>query len=412
MARPLSDEALFARLVSMDTTSFRSNREMYGFLAEYLDRPGVRITENPSPDGSKANLVVEMGPQLDGADGLGEDGRCPGLTLSGHMDVVPAGEGWTSEPFELTDRGDRWVARGSADMKGFVALAANAFARREPASLTAPLALVFTYDEELGCLGAGHFAETWPRDHLLPRATVIGEPTSLRAMRMHKGHFKVRLTFHGLSAHSGYPHLGANAVEPAGHVIAALSELRAELSRERPPGSDFFPDTPYVAFNLASVHGGSAINVVPDRCVVELGFRLLPGMEAEPVLARVREAARRGMERLRALPTYGEVRCEIEELGGSPPMHLREEAPVYRTVCGRTGQTETHSACYGTDGGWFSTRGMDCVIFGPGSIEVAHKPDEFIPKDEFYQGREHVEGLIDTFCTDIPGGRGEEAGGG
>jgi len=374
---------------------------MAAFLAEYLARPGVRITENPSPDGSKVNLVVEAGPPVDPEDRHGP-GR-GGLTLSAHMDVVPAGEGWSADPFTLTDRGDRWLGRGTADMKGFLTLATQAFARHDPAALRAPLALVFTYDEELGCLGAGHLAATWPREHLLPRNTLIGEPTSLLAVRMHKGHFKVRVTVQGVNAHSGYPHLGVNAIEPAGRIIAALSDLRAELVTERPPMAEHFPQTPYVALNVARVEGGTAINVVPDRCLIELGFRLLPGMDAAPIIRRVRGAIERGFAGQGEGRSESGARYQIEEMGGAPPMLLPEEAPIYRAICRRTGQTETVSASYGTDGGWLAHLGLDCVIFGPGTIEVAHKPDEYLPKAEFVAGARHVEALIEEFCL---GGEG------
>ncbi len=385
MAALLPDPDLFARLVSFDTTSRLSNLPVVDFLCDYLDRPGVRITRNPSEDGSKTNLVVELGPET-------TEERW-GLVLSAHMDVVPAGEGWESDPFTLTDGGDRWLGRGTADMKGFLALAVNAAARNvegsEATALAAPLVLVLTYDEELGCLGARRLVDTWPAEHLLPRNAVIGEPTSLQAVRLHKGHLKMRVTVHGKSAHSGYPHLGVNAIEPAAEVVAALSALRRELESERPRHGEHFTETPFVALNVARIEGGTAINVVPDRCTVDLGLRPLPEMDSEALAARVRAA-------VAGVAPAG--RYEVALFNDTPPMLLAEDAPVYRAVCELTGQHETVAASYGTDAGWLSRLGLDCVIFGPGTIEVAHKPDEWMPKTEFFAAREAVDSLVDRFC--------------
>ena len=155
-----------------------------------------------------------------------------------------------SDPFTLADEGDRWVGRGACDMKGFLAVAANLAATVDPERLRAPLALVFTYDEEVGTLGARRLLESYGPGPSLPRAAVIGEPTSLRVARAHKGHLKLRITLTGKSAHSGYPHLGVNAIEPAGRIIGALAALRAELEREEPLHRELFP----VPLTLNKIH--------------------------------------------------------------------------------------------------------------------------------------------------------------
>jgi acetylornithine deacetylase len=379
----LSDAGLLGRLIAFDTTSHNSNLPLVDFLCDYLDRPGVRIGRNPSADGSKANVVVRIGPEPEG------DRR--GLVLSGHMDVVPAGEeGWRSDPFTLADEGDRWVARGACDMKGFLALAANLAAEARPERLRAPLVLLFTYDEEVGTLGAKRFTETWGQADALPRSAIIGEPTSLRVARAHKGHFKMRITFHGTPAHSGYPHLGVNAIEPAGRVIVALERLRRELEAEAAPNRELFPEVPFVPLNVGTVHGGSAINVVPDRCAVELGVRPLPGIDSEElverVVRRVREAAA--------------LEPEIELLSDSPPMLLDEAAPLHRHLCALTGQSAGASVSFATDAGWLQRLGMDCAIFGPGSIEVAHKPNEYVPKSDLAVARGYLERTLQRFCED------------
>lgn len=371
----MTDEALLARLVAFDSTSHRSNLDLADFIAGYVNRPGVRLARNPSADGHKVNLVVTAGP---------EPGDRSGLMLSGHMDVVPAGEqGWRSDPFTLTRAGDTYVARGACDMKGFVALALNRFAAVDPRRLRRPLALVLSYDEEAGTLGARRLAETWERPELLPRSAVIGEPTSLGVARMHKGHLKVRVMLAGVPAHSAYPHLGRNAIEPAGPILLALADLRRELEAERPPYGEYFGAIPFPSLNLGTITGGTAINVVPERCAIELGLRLLPGMSSAEVVERVRQAVERAA-----------VEAVVEEIGDSPPMILDECAPIHRTLCEHLGQAGTRAVSFTTDASWLQRMGVECVICGPGSIEVAHKPNESLPVAEFARAGELLDSLV------------------
>jgi acetylornithine deacetylase len=380
----LSDSQLLARLVGFDTTSRNSNIPLADFICEYLDRPGVRILRQTSPRGDKANLVITMGPERGDGDGRG------GLVLSGHMDVVPAEEdGWESDPFTLTERDQRYVGRGSCDMKGFLALAINAAAALRPERLTEPLVLLLTYDEEVGLLGAKHFAETWPEPAKLPRSTIIGEPTSLKVIRMHKGYLHARIGLTGKAAHSGYPHLGRSAIEPAGRVIVALSELRDRMEQERPPHSEHFPEVPYVALNVAQVSGGVAVNVVPDQCVLEVGARLLPEMETANIVQRMQDAV---------ADALGDTPYTLEVINASPPMLLDEEAGIYRMLCAEVAQRESLSASYATDAGWLQTIGLDCAIFGPGSIGVAHKPNESMPISDFVRAAELLDKAISHFC--------------
>jgi acetylornithine deacetylase len=378
----LGDAALLERLVAFDTTSRLSNLPLLDFVADYLDRPGIAVRRLASPDANKANLVVRAGPETEGGGGL---------TLSGHMDVVPAEEpDWRSDPFRLSRSGDTWVGRGAADMKGFLALAINRVAAADPARLRRPLALLLTYDEEIGTVGARHFAHSADASAALPLDVVIGEPTSLRAVRLHKGMLRVRLVFHGRAAHSGYPHLGRNAIEPAARAIAALAALRATMERERPAHGDYFPQVPYAALNVGIVQGGSAANVIPDRCSVELGIRLLPGMKAEEMTERIRETV------AAALP---DERFDVTTMGESPAMILDEGAPLHRELTGLLGQSTTESVAFATDAGWLQRAGYRCIIFGPGNIEHAHRANEFVPIAELERAGTVLDELIRLRCV-------------
>jgi acetylornithine deacetylase len=306
------------------------------------------------------------------------------------MDVVPAEEKeWESDPFTLVDRGDRWVGRGACDMKGFLALAANLALAASGRRLAHPLALLFTYDEEVGTLGARRLVDSCPEARALPASVVIGEPTGLRVVRAHKGHMTMRITLHGRSAHSGYPHLGSNAIEPAAEVIAALARLRRELAAEAAPHAELFPEVPFVPLNVGRVQGGAAINVVPDRCIVELGLRALPGVDSRRLAERVEQAARAA-----AAPFVPEV----EVLADSPPLLVPEEAPLLRRLCSLVGQRETATVSFATDAGWLQSLGMDCVLFGPGSIDAAHRPNEHVPKADLAAARAVLERAIEGCC--------------
>lgn len=372
---------LYGRLVALETTSAGSNLAAVAALEAALDLPGATLRRIPSPDGGKANLFVRVGPEVDPRTRAG-------LLLCGHTDCVPAREPeWTVDPFALTDRGDRWLGRGTADMKGFVALAATLAATVEPTRLRAPLCLLFTYDEEVGMLGAREVVRQWPAGDSLPRACVIGEPTSLAVVRLHKGHLKLRVTLPGRAAHSGTPHHGDNAIEKAAPVVAALAALRRELETEGPQMADVFPEAPFVPLNVATIAGGVAINVVPDRCVVELGFRPLPGSDVDALRARVEAAVRA------AAPD-----AAIDLAGYSEPLSTAEAAPIHRRLCELVGQRASRGAPFATDGGPLAALELDTVVWGPGSIEVAHRADEWMPKAELHRCAELLPRLVDAFC--------------
>lgn len=383
MTTTLGDADLLRRLVAFDSTSRNSNLPIADFICEYVDRPGVRIQRNPSPDRAKTNLVIAAGPADESRLGLG---------FSGHMDVVPAlEEEWHSDPFTLTRVGDRYVGRGTADMKGFLAVAINRLLANADTRLRHPLVLVLTYDEELGTLGAKHFVETWSEPEALPQAMVIGEPSSLTVVRMHKGYLKLAVDFVGLAAHSGYPHLGRNAIEPAARAIVALSELRGALEDERPEHSGHFPDVPFAALNIGRVSGGVAINVIPDHCRIEFGIRLLPGMASAEMIGRVQRTLEQALET---------TEFSVTLLGDSPPMMSSEDTPIHRLLCRETGQKQSCSVSFATDGGWFQRLDLDCVICGPGSIAVAHKPNESVPISELQRSADLLQRVIHRWCVE------------
>lgn len=377
----MTDLELLAHLIAFPTVSGTDTAPVADFLADRVAGPGVRLYRDGPRGGGRVNLIAVKGPRAAG-DGAG-------LVLSGHMDVVPATEAsWRTPPFQLTERDGRLLGRGTTDMKGFLAVAANVFAATDAGALGAPLALVYTYDEEAGTLGArGLVARGFPE--AMPRAVLVGEPTRMQAVRAHKGHVKLRLTVHGQSAHSGYPRLGNSAVEPAARAVVALADLRRRLVTETASSSELFPEVPYPALNVGLIAGGSAVNVIPAECTVEVGLRTLPGMDVRRLVERVGAAVAEAV---------GDVPYELEDRGESPALLTPAGAAVYRSAVELLGQTQEVAVAYATDAGWLRQAGMECIVCGPGDIARAHRPNEYVLPEELASGREFIEALVARMC--------------
>jgi acetylornithine deacetylase len=387
----LSDRDLLARLIAFESISSRSNAGIADFLAGYLGDAGCRVERMCYERAGleRVNLMVSCGPD---PHGVAQSGA--GLTLSGHLDVVPADEpDWSSPPFELHEREQRFFGRGTADMKAWVAQAVNLVASLAKEKLVRRLVLLLTADEEIGCVGMQRFVQAWREAgrRALPNQAIIGEPTGLRVVRMHKGHMKARVTARGQPAHSGYPHLGINAIELAGHALEKLSWLAAEMRGERSAASEYFPECPFPVLNVGRIDGGSAVNIVPGRCEIEFGLRLLPGQESLEMIARV-EAE------LAKLPGPIRERLTLEIVNDNPPMQCPAEAPICEALHALLDSRETFGVSFASDAGWLSTLGVQCVLFGPGSIEDAHRANESIDMAEWTRGGELLNAIVRRMC--------------
>ncbi len=374
-------EDLLARLVRIDTTSRNSNLEAIDVLVQALDIPAVTCRVLRTSEG-KANLVAVAGPP--------SEDRSRGLVLCGHSDTVPAEEpDWESDPFTLTSYGDRWVGRGTADMKGFLALACERLLAWSERDLKAPLALVVTHDEEVGSLGAEALVTSGAVEEL-PRSMIIGEPTELEIHRLHKGHLRLALTVRGRAGHSAYPGRGVNAVVEAAKVVAALASLAIELRSEVTQDAGLFGEVPYTVLHPATIHGGDAINVIAESCRIEIGIRVLPGADPEQLVERIRSVATAATD----------CPLELERGPFSPPMATSEGAAVITALQRASRKDRTSGVHFSSDGGFFSQAGFDCVLYGPGSINVAHRANEFLPRGDVDVAREVLDQVIVDLCGD------------
>jgi acetylornithine deacetylase len=358
-------KALLAELVAFPTVSADSNLAMIAHLAGRLESSGARVDVHLDPAGQKANLFATIGPDTDG-----------GIVLSGHTDVVPVtDQEWTTDPFEMVERDGRLYGRGTCDMKGFIAAAVIMAPRLTEAVRDRPLHFAFTHDEEIGCIGARALADTLRDKGLRPSVAIIGEPTSMRIVEGHKGCYEYSTHFTGLEGHGSAPDQGVNAVEYAVRYVARLLELKEALKARAPARSRF--DPPWTTINTGALNGGHAHNIIPGRARVDWEMRPMQAGDAEFVKSDLAcYCADTLIPAMRAVSPDADIVTEtIGEVDGLIPADENEAKAILMEL---TGATEAALVPFGTEAGIFQSLGMSAVICGPGSIEQAHKPDEFV----------------------------------
>ncbi|WP_159586372.1 acetylornithine deacetylase [Chelativorans xinjiangense] len=360
---------ILADLVAFPTVSADSNLALIAYAAEILSDAGARISMHHDETGAKANLFATLGPEGDG-----------GIVLSGHTDVVPVdGQEWTGDPFTLREVDGRLYGRGTCDMKGFIAccLAMVPVFAQKP--LKRPLHFAFTYDEEVGCFGARALMEELKRAAIRPAAAIIGEPTSMRIIEGHKGCYEYTTEFRGLEGHGSDPDRGVNAVEYAVRYVSRLMALAEELKARAPAESRFHP--PWTTLQVGLMQGGAARNVIPGHCKVEWEMRPVQegdaGFVKDDIKAYIDQVLRPAMKIVSEEADI--VTHVVGEVEGLEPVAQSE---ARRIVSELTGLTEAEVVAFGTEAGLFQSAGISAVICGPGSIEEAHKPDEFVSVEQ------------------------------
>jgi acetylornithine deacetylase len=366
-------------LIAFPTVSDRPNDELAAFLATRLEDSGFTVESFPDPGPTgKRSLVARCGPDAPG-----------GITLSGHMDVVPTeGQPWTSDPFRLTERDGKLFGRGTADMKGFFAATLAALRALRSTRLQRPLAIVFTHDEEIGCLGSAQIAASWSDRRPLPPACLIGEPTNFRMLRMHPGHVAAELCCLGRAAHSSRPDLGENAIETAADAMVLLRHVRSALEQEFATHLPYPPGVPRLPLNVARIRGGTAVNIVPDSCTVDLGFRPPPGVPGDVLLGKLADALRQHHPGL-----------HLRKLRETPSLLTEANTPLEGWLQLHAELSPSPMATFATDGGNLARLGLQPIIFGPGSIDVAHQADEYVESSALVRAVSVLEHVIHEACV-------------
>jgi acetylornithine deacetylase len=374
---------ILAKLVAFDTTSRGSNLKLIEYVEGELSKIGVVGRRVPNADGTKSNLFATIGPVVEG-----------GIVLSGHTDVVPVdGQPWTSDPWVLTRKGERLFGRGTCDMKGFLALALAAAPDLAAAPLARPVHLAFSYDEEVGCLGAPSMIEAIARELPRPSAVIVGEPTSMEAVRGHKGIAAFKVTVNGKEAHSSLTHLGVSAVMHAVELMHSLTLLAQTLEDGADPDSPFTPKGATLTIGL--VNGGTALNILARECTFVFDLRSPPGFDAMAVLQPFFAQVQALDARLKAKAPEAGARIEMRSL--TPPLAPEIDGPaeqLARLLAGDNGPGRVVS--YAAEAGQFQGAGFSTVICGPGSIDQAHQPDEYVDLSQMARGAQFMGRLVES----------------
>ena len=364
---------ILARLIAFDTTSRDSNLDLIEWVEAFLAPLGGEVLRIPNQEGTKANLWVRFGPDRPG-----------GVVLSGHTDVVPVdGQPWVTSPWDLTDKAGHWYGRGTCDMKGFLALClahARTFATLE---LKLPVHFAFSYDEEVGCAGVSPMIEAIAASPAAPSVVWVGEPTLWGVVSAHKGIRDYEVTITGKDGHSSKPALGASAIHEAVELLAILRRIAREAEANPPPaGADFDPN--YPTLTIGQIHGGTAANILARQCRFVFDLRSTPGLDEAAMLAPFFAE----VENVRArLAPYGpECGVVIDKRADAPALEHRPNSPAEQLLRDLTGDNATRVVPFATEAGQFQAAGMSAVICGPGSIDQAHQPNEFVAASEIERG--------------------------
>ncbi len=375
------------RLVAFDTTSRESNLELIDVVRAYLADLGVGSRLTHDDDGRKANLWATFGPDDRG-----------GVVLSGHTDVVPVdGQDWSSDPFRMRRHNGRLYGRGTSDMKGFCATVLACAPDMLARDLMVPLHVAFSYDEEVGCLGVRGLIRDVVENLPLPRAVIVGEPTSMGIIGGNKGGRSYRTVVRGVPGHSSEPHRGANSIMAAARIIGFIEDLQEELARNADPDCPF--DPPYTTFDLGVIEGGTAFNIIPEYTTIHWGFRGLPNEDQDALEARVRDYIGTEVDpKLKAVAPHAGVTMELRN--STPPLIPDTTSAAEQLIRHLTGLNVSGTVAFGTEAGLFQQAGIPGVIFGPGSIQQAHQPDEFIEVSQMAACVRFLDRLIDWCASD------------
>ncbi len=384
--------AMIRKLVGFPTVSRDSNLELIEFVRDYLKPLGAEVRLTFDDEHRKANLFATLGP-----------GGRPGIVLSGHTDVVPvAGQAWDTDPFSLTEKDGRLYGRGTSDMKGFIACAlalAPAFVER---GLKVPLHFALSYDEEVGCIGVGRLIADLAHAGIRPASCIVGEPTMMAPVVAHKGKKSYRCTVHGLAAHSAYAPQAVNAVEAAAEAVAYLKQM-ARRHRDHGPFDASF-DIAHTTVHTGVIRGGAALNIVPHECTFDFEFRYLPRDDPEALLREFTEYVGKTLEpEMKAI--HAAAGFVLQPLSEIPSLDTGAETEIVALAQELSGTPEIGKVSFGTEGSQFQRAGVPTVVCGPGSIEQAHKPNEFVSLDQIMLCESFMRKLMDRMCEDSVSGK-------
>ena len=373
-------------LVGFQSLPGRPTNDIIGYIESYLNQHGVQCELSYDQTHEKANLFATIGPESDG-----------GVLLNGHTDVVPvSGQQWSSDPFTLTRNGNRLTGRGAVDMKGFLACVLASVPYWQTLNLSKPIHIAFTFDEEIGGFGMPVLLDSFSETTCKPSVVIVGEPTDMQIITGHKGGFEMRTEITGHEVHSCDPTLGVSAISVAVALINKIESIGERLKSQPRQSSPFVP--PYGTFNIGTIAGGMARNATAGFCTFDWEFRPMPGENGNAIIAEIEDyAMQQLLPDMRKVSPDTEIKIITE--APVPPLDDSNADEAAALISRVTGLNSRGVVSFGSDAGYFSDAGFSTVLFGPGSISRAHKPDEYITVDELKAGLSFMRSLSKHLCS-------------
>jgi acetylornithine deacetylase len=377
---------LLDRLIAFPTVSRDGNIDLIRYVADLLTAEGISSKLFPHDDGDRASLFATIGPEGPG-----------GVVLSGHTDVVPVeGQAWSSDPFRMIRRDDRLFGRGTADMKGFIACAVEAFVAAKDRGLARPLHLALSYDEEIGCVGVRPMLTELAAAGIRPEWVLIGEPTSMAVATGHKGKTGMKAICCGHAAHSALAPTGLNAIHLAADFLAEIRAMQADIEATGRRDPDY--DVPYTTLHAGVIKGGTALNIVPDHCEMLFEIRNIAGDDPKTIVDEFFERAGRIAGKARNQFPEADIRIEI--FNEYPGLGTDTTGAVAKEAIALSGQSNRIKVAFGTEGGLFQEAlQTTAIVCGPGSMDQGHKPDEFVSIPQLEACRTMLSRLTDRLAA-------------
>ena len=382
MPAKLSPKEILAKLIAFPTVSRDTNIPLIDWVETYLTGHGITCHRHLHPSEPKAALFAHVGPEVEGA-----------VVLSGHTDVVPVdGQAWDTDPFELVEKDGKYFGRGTADMKGFDALAIWAMVEAQYADISTPLQIALSYDEEIGCVGADPLIAAM--DGVVPkgRIVIVGEPTMMQVVTGHKGGISFNTHLVGYEVHSSLMDRGVSAIHEGARLIQWANDENERLSSLDPTGTDALFDPSYTTWHVGRIEGGTAHNITAKDCIFQMGFRAVPG--DDPIELSSQYAERVAQLRKKMKAVHPDADILLNETFNVPPLRPEVQGAAEELARRLTGDNSTHVVSYGTEAGFFQAAGYSAVVCGPGNIEQAHQPNEWVSIPQFNSGADFLGELV------------------
>jgi len=376
---------ILRKLVGFDTTSFKSNLDLIKFIENYLNDFNIKSELIYDETKNKANLFATIGGDAKG-----------GIVLSGHTDVVPIkNQKWSSDPFTLTERDNKLFGRGSSDMKGFIAVVLSRVSKMVETKLNKPIHLAFSYDEEIGCVGVHGLLDLIEKKAINPEFCIVGEPTSMEVVIGHKGKHAYGVKVDGFSCHSGQAPYGVNAINYAAKLITFIEQLNKEKSKIGPFDNEY--EIPYSTLHTGLINGGTILNIVPNLCQFEFEIRHLAEDDPIEIMQRIHQYTEelliKEMHKISA-----KTNITFSEKINYPGLNISETINPVKQVKDILNDTKHKKVIFGTEGGLFKKKlNIPTIVCGPGSINQAHKPDEYIAIEQMEKGGKFIDKLINNY---------------